>query len=166
MNNALKASIRAIPERTVYAAAGSIAVAGAAIPILVVAGGANLGVVVGYALLPFAIALVLWTAAWAARLRMVGSLPNDAAGLIPARLEPWIRAWLLIRLGLLASALLLIAAAIATAMAHGRFGYVIEAFVYAVWLRLFLDLVFGATLNVGMICPGGTWRRRRDSNPR
>src|SRR3954469_15541645 len=166
MNNALKASIRAIPERTVYAAAGSIAVAGAAIPVLAVASGADLGVGVGSALLPFAIALVLWAAAWAARLRMVGFLPSDTGGLIPARLEPWIRAWRLIRVGLLASTLLLIAAAVATAIAHGRFGYVIKAFVYAVWLRLFLDLVFGATLNVGIICPGGTWRRRRDSNPR
>lgn len=152
MNDALKTCVRAIPERILYAATGSIAVAGAAIPVFVVAVlDVRLGVVVGYALRPFAVALVLWAASGAARLRLVGFRPSDSVGPIPPRLQPWIRACLLIRAGLMGSALLLIVAGIVTALARGRYGYVIEAFVYTVWFRVFLDLVFGAALNADMV---------------
>jgi hypothetical protein len=152
MNGMLKASIRAIPERTIYVVAGSSAVAGAAIALLIVAiAGVPFGVVVSYALAPFALALVAWVLVALARLRLVGFLPSEAEGLIPTRLQPWIRSWLLVRFGLLGSGLLLILAAVATAIAHRPFGRVVEAFVCVVWFRIFLDLVFGATFNAGVI---------------
>ena len=152
MNSALEASIRAVPDRTIYAVVGSVAAAAAAVAIgLSAIANVPFGAVVSYALVPFAIALMAWLIVAVARLRMVGFLPSNAEGLIPTILQPWIRSWLLVRFGLLASGLLLILAAAATAFLHGPFGRVIEALICVFWFRLFLDLRFGTAFNLGVI---------------
>ena len=60
-----------------------------------------LGSVAGYAVVPLLVGLFVWIIAAVARLRIVGFLPSDADHLIPTALQPWIRFWLLARLGLL-----------------------------------------------------------------
>ena len=152
MNSALRASIRAVPQRTIYVTVGSVAVAGAAIALFVLSMvGLGFGIVVTYALVPLAVALIAWVIVLVARLRLVGFLPSAAEGLIPPRLEPWIRSWLLVRFGLLGSGLLLIFGAVAMAIARVPFGRLVEAFVCVFWLRLFFDLVFGLMFNAGVI---------------
>jgi hypothetical protein len=152
MNSALKASIRALPERTIYAITASVALAGTTIAIGVVAiAHVQLGAVVSYALLPLGVALVVWVVVAVARLRVVGHLPREAEGLIPTRLQPWIRSWLLIRFGLLGSVLLLSLGAVAMAVVHGPLTSVVQAFVCVVWFRIFLDLILGAAFNAGVI---------------
>lgn len=152
MNSALKASIRAVPEGTIYAVGGIVALAGAAIALVLVRiARLPFGIVVGCALVPFAAALLAWVVVAIARLRIVGWLPSDPEGLIPNALRPWIWAWLLIRFGLIGSGLLLIFAGVATAIAHGPLGRVVEAFVCVFWFRMFLDLTFGATFNAAVI---------------
>jgi len=102
-------------------------------------------------LAPFSLALAAWLLVGALRLRLVGFLPSEAQALIPSRLVPWMRSWLLVRFGLLGSGLLLILTAIVAAIAHGPFGRAIEAFAYVVWFRIFLDLIFGTAFNAGVI---------------
>ena len=152
MNSALKASIRAVPERTIYVVTGSVAVGGAAIALALAAfTRLSIGVLVGYALVPFLLAMAAWVVLGVLRLRTVGFLPSDADGLIPIRLQPWIRSWLLIRFGLLGSMLLLILAAVVMAILNGPAGRAIGAFVVVVWLRIFLDLIFGTMFNAGVM---------------
>jgi len=77
MNNALKASMRAVPVRMLYAIGGTAAVAGAAIPLAVAAIGlAPFGVFVGYALVPFLVAFAAYVLLVVLRLRIVGFLPT------------------------------------------------------------------------------------------
>jgi hypothetical protein len=104
------------------------------------------------------VALLVWLIAAAARLRLVGYLPADADNLIPAALQPWMRFWLLTRMGLLLAMLLLMLATVIAAVARGPFHYCLQGFVYVVMLRIFMDLLFSAALNVGVI-----WWRNRDS---
>lgn len=152
MNSALKASMRGVPERTIYSVAGVVAVGGAAIALALVAfARVPFGAIVGYALVPFFAVLAARIFVGVLRWRMVGFTPTETEGLIPTRLKPWMRSWLIIRFGLLGSWLLLILAAAVTAIAHGPFGEVIFAFVGVVWFRVFLDLIFGAVLNAGII---------------
>ncbi len=152
MNSALKASMEAMPERTIYSVASGVAVAGAAMPLALVAIlRPSLGVIVGYALGPLLLALAGWLLFAVLRLGMVGFLPSEADGLIPPRLVPWIRSWLLVGFGLLGSLLLVVLAGVVMAIAHGPFGRAIEALVYVVWFRIFLDAIFGAAFNAGVI---------------
>jgi hypothetical protein len=110
-----------------------------------------LGSVAGYAVWPMLVGLVAWTIAVVARLRLVGLLPSNADHFIPTALQPWIRFWLLARLGLLGAVVLLLLAAVAAALPGGPTRYCVEAFVYVVMARIFMDLFFGAVLNVSII---------------
>jgi hypothetical protein len=59
--------------------------------------------------------------------------------------------WLLSRLGLLGSMALLLAALIATALAGGQVQHVVNALIYILYFRMFMDCVFGVAFNVGII---------------
>jgi hypothetical protein len=66
-------------------------------------------------------------------------------------LQPWIRFWLLVRFGLLGAMLLLLLAIVGTAIAGGRITHPVDALVYVVIVRMFMDVTFGAAFNVGII---------------
>ncbi|MGZ2412617.1 hypothetical protein ACUXST_002046 [Sphingomonas sp. F9_3S_D5_B_2] len=155
MNAALKATVAAVPERTIKVVCGSVAVGAAAIILLIVGlFRPSLGAVVSYGLIPLAIAVVAWGILAFIRLRLVGFMPSDArdADVIPRRLQPWIRGWLLVRWGLLGSGLLLVLVGVAAGIAQrDLLGVVIQAFVYLAWGRMLLDAVFGATFNASVI---------------
>ena len=110
----------------------------------------NLGAVL-FMQCPFLLALAIWLIAGVTRLRLVGFLPSNADHLIPTRLQPWIRLWLLVRFGLLVGWTIPIVAIIATAILGGPVRYCVEALVYLVWLRIFLDLCFGSAFNIGIV---------------
>lgn len=150
--NALRETIQTIPKTTIYRVAGGVALV-SAIAALAVSALLRpyLGSVVGHAVVPFVAALVVWTSAGVTRLRVVGFLPSQADHLIPARLEPWLRVWLLARFGFLGSMLLVLVAIVAVAVAGGPFHYGVDAFVYVAIARMFMDLIFGTALNVGII---------------
>jgi len=118
----------------------------------------TVGVVVGYVIWPFLIALVAWVVAGILRLRLVGYLPGQPKDddFIPSALQPWIRFWLLTRFGLLGGMVALVLGIVATAMAGWGVNYCIEALIYVVLTRIFIDLGFGAAFNLGIIV-----RRRR-----
>lgn len=157
VKSALTASIHPVPAWRLCSVFGGVALAGAALPLLLVAlVRGPFGSIFTYALWPFGVAMVAWVVLAIARLRFVGFLPSNVEGLIPNRLRPWFRWCLLVRFGLFGSWVMLIIAAIATGIAHGPVGRVIMAFVFAVWFRMFLDLVFGAIFNAGLI-----WSHRR-----
>ncbi len=110
-----------------------------------------LGSVVGYVILPLLVVMAAAGVAFLARLRFVGFLPSEADDLIPAALQPWIRAWLMAGLGLLGAVLVVALVAIGSAVADGPARYGTDAFVYLVLTRMFFDLVFGTVLNVAII---------------
>lgn len=144
--------MRGVPDRTIYGVAGSVAVGSAVLALgLVAFSRVPFGAMVDYALVPFFAVLAARIFVGVLRWRMVGFVPTENEGLIPTRLKPWIRSWLLIRFGLLGSWLLLIFAAVVAAIAHGPFGQVIYAFVCVVWFHVFLDLISGAIPNAGLI---------------
>lgn len=155
MNATLKAIMAAVPDRTIRVVAGSVAVGAAAVVLLIVGlFRPSLGAGLNYALIPFAVAASMWAILIAIRVGLVGVLPKDARDVIvlPKRLMPWIRGWLLIRFGLLASGLLLVLIGVAVAVVQfNLLGVVIEAFVYLVWVRMLLDAVFGAAFNAVLI---------------
>ena len=154
MNAALKASIRAVPEQTIRIVAGAVALASTAIA-LFIAGliRPSFGVVLSYALIPFLLSFAAFALVAIVRLQVVGLLSGDVSNdVIPKRLQSWIRWWLLIRLGLLGSGILLIFGGLLAAIAQRSLvGIVLQAFVYVVWIRILLDAVFGALFNAGVI---------------
>lgn len=152
MKSALKATAQTVPKATIYPVAGSVAF-GAAVAAVAVSAlvRAILGTVSLYGFVPLLVALAAWAVAGVARLRLVGFLPSEADHLIPAVLQPWIRFWLLARFGLLGAMLLLLLATIVTALAGGPAKLCFEAFIYVVIVRMFMDLIFGAAFNVGII---------------
>lgn len=148
MNGVLKA----IPKATVYRIAGGVALLSALSAFALAALlRPYLGDVVGYVFVPLLVALLAWAIAGAVRLRLVGFLPSEADHFIPDALRPWIRFWLLVRLGLLGAMLLLLAATVVTASGGGPVNYCVEALVFVVIVRLLVDLIFGAAFNVGII---------------
>lgn len=155
MNAALKATIATIPVRTIRAVFGSVTVGATAVLLLVVGLlHPSLGVVVGYAFVPLALAAASWAILVAVRLYVVGALPGDVNDddVIPRTLQPWIRCWLLARFGLLGSGLLLILIGAGVAIVQRHWvGVVIQAFVYLMWGRMLSDAVFGAIFNAGVI---------------
>jgi len=101
-------------------------------------------------------ALAAWTVcviAGVARLRIVGFLPTGARDddFIPAALQPWIRFWLVTRIGLLFAMMFLLLATIAAAIIHRAFNLVALALVYIVGVRILMDGAFGAAFNIGII---------------
>jgi hypothetical protein len=152
VNGPLKTFAQKIPESTIKLVSGSVAVAGAALSLLsAVAIGPNLGVVMVFALPPVLVAIVAFLVTAVLRLRLVGFLTNPSDDVIPKRLQPWIRWWLLLRFGLLGSGFLLIVSAIAVAVLRGPVSVWIQALVYLFILRLLLDMTFGTAFDVGMI---------------
>ena len=148
MNGVLKA----IPKAIVYRVAGGVALLSALSAFAVAALlRPYLGDVVGYVFVPLLVALLAWAVAGAVRLRVVGFLPSEADHFIPDALRPWIRFWLLVRLGLLGALLLLLAAIVITAIVGGPVNYSVNALVFVVIVRMLVDLVFGAAFNVGII---------------
>ena len=152
MNVILRATAQSLPKATVYRIAGAVALASAALALAFVAlFHPYLGTAVGYVIIPLLAAALAWACAGAARLRLVGFLPSDGDHFIPSVLQPWIRFWLLVRFGLLGAMLLLLAAIIVTVVAGGPVTYPVEAVVYVVIVRIFLDLAFGVAFNLGII---------------
>lgn len=160
MNGVLRATARSVSKPTLYrtiacVAVGSVVIALAIATLL----GPSLGRVFGYLMWPFLAALVVWIVAAISRLRLVGFLPGQPSDddFIPRALQPWIRFWLLSRLGLLFGVLGLLLATVVTAVADQGASYCVEALIYVVVCRMFLDLAFGAAFNFGIIT------RRRDA---
>jgi hypothetical protein len=112
-----------------------------------------MGPTLGYALWPFLVAFVVWVGAGILRLLLVGYLPSHPKDddYIPRALQPWIRAWLLARFGLLGAMLAMLLVVVATAIAGRGQNYAIEALVYVVVFRVFMDIGFGAAFNLGII---------------
>ena len=141
-----------VPKATVYRVAGGVAL-GCAIAALAVAAvfRPDLGSVIGYLILPLLLVMAASSVAFLARLRIIGFLPSEADQIIPTALQPWIRAWLVSRRGLLGAVLLVALFVIGRAVAGGPARYGVDAFVYLVLGHMFLDLVFWTVLNVAII---------------
>ena len=159
MNAALKATIAEVPERTIRAVCGSVAV-GTAAAILFIVGlfHPSLGSAVAYGLIPFGIAVIAWAVLGTIRLWLAKFLPREISDVVvlPRRLQPWIRGWLMIRFGLLGGGLLLLVIGVAVGLTHrDLLGVVIQAFVFLVWGRILLDAAFGAAFNAWVIA---SWR--------
>jgi hypothetical protein len=160
MNGILRATAQTVPKATIYRVAAGVALASAVLALgITFILRPSLGAVVGFVMWPFLAALVAWVVAGILRLRLVGYLPGQPKDddYIPRALQPWIRFWLLTRFGLLGAMLALLVAVIATAVAGRGVNYGVEALVYVVMVRMFLDLGFGAAFNLGIIT------RRRDA---
>src|SRR3982751_2943783 len=125
MNAVLRSTAQAVPKATLYRAAAGIA--------LVSAAGAvalawllrpSMGAVIGYMVWPFSAVALAWVVAGISRLQLVGYLPSQPKDddFIPRALQPWIRFWLLARLGLLGAMLLAFLAIAVTATAAGEPG--------------------------------------------
>lgn len=154
MNGILRATAQAVPKATTYRVAGSMAVVSAVVALgIAFILQPSMGAVVMYATWPFLLALLAWVVAGVLRLRLVGYLPGQPKDddFIPRSLQPWIRFWLLTRFGLLGAMLALFLIVIATAVAGTGLNYSVEALVYVVLVRLFVDLGFGAAFNLGII---------------
>ena len=159
MNGALKATAQPWPKPVVYWVAGGVALGSTVLAIAFVAlVHPYLGTVVGYVFVPLLAALLVWAIAGAVRLKLVGFLSSDADHFIPPRLQPWIRFWLVARLGLLGTIALLIVAIVGTVLAGGTASYSVEALVYVVIVRMFMDLIFGAAFNLGIVSRRHTLR--------
>ena len=154
MNGILKATAQAVSKAVIYRAAIGVALGSAALALgTAVLFRPYLGTVVGYALWPLAIAFVAWAVAGILRVRLVGYLPSQPKDddFLPRALQPWMRFWLLTRFGLLWAMLILLLAAIVMAVAGRGANHAVEALVYVVTVRIFMDLAFGAAFNLGII---------------
>jgi hypothetical protein len=154
MNGILRATAEAIPKSTIYRVAAGVALGAAALAL----GFAfffrpSMGTVVRYVVWPLLATLLAWVIAGVLRLRLVGYLPSQPKDddYIPRGLQPWIRFWLLARFGLLGAMLALSLAVVVTAVARRGVNYAVEALVYVVMLRMFMDVGFGAAFNLGII---------------
>ena len=155
MNAALRATIIKVPERTIKAVTGGIALGSSSVSLFQAwLPPSSLGTGITYAILPLVVAVIAWLLLAIARLAIVGILPSDVQDdvVIPLPLQPWIRWWLLVRFGLLFGGVLVILIGAVGTMARLDFlGVAIHAFVDVVLVRVFLDAVFGAVFNAGVI---------------
>ena len=152
MNGALRLDAQTVPKATLYRMAGGVAFGSAALTLVfVVIVHPYLGTVVGYVFVPLLAGLLVWAISGIVRLRLVGFLPSDAERFIPTTLLPWIRYWLIARIGLLGAMFLLLIAIVGTAVASGRITYPVEAIVYLVIVHMAMELAFGAAFNLGII---------------
>jgi hypothetical protein len=161
MNGVLRATAQAIPKATVYRVAAGVALASAAVALGIAALlRPSMGFVVGYVVWPFLATFAASVIASIFRLRLVGYLPShpNDDDYIPRALQPWIRFWLLGRLGLLGAMLALLLAIVATAIAGRSLNYCVQALVYVVMVRMCMDVGFGAAFNLGII------KRRRGAS--
>jgi hypothetical protein len=154
MNGILRATAEAVPKATIYRVAAGVALGSAALALgIAYLLRPSMGAVVGYVVWPLLATLLAWVIAGVLRLRLVGYLPSQPKdeAFIPRRLQPWIRLWLLARLGLLGAMLALLLAIVVTAVAGRGVNYAVEALVYVVVVRMFMDAGFGAAFNLGII---------------
>ena len=154
MNGVLRATAQTVSKATLYRTAAGAGFGSAAISVAIaMLLRPSMGAVFGYLVWPFLAALVVWAVVGISRLRLVGYLPGQPNDddFIPRALQPWIRFWLLARMGLLVGMLVLLLATVATAIAGRGANYCIEALVYVVVVRMFMDLAFGAAFNLGVI---------------
>ena len=154
MNGILRATAQAVPRATIYRVAAGVALGSAALALgIAFLLRPSMGAVVGYVVWPLLATLVAWVLAGILRLRLVGYLPSQPKDddFIPRRLQPWIRFWLLARVGLLGAMLALLLAVVVTAVAGRGANYAVEALVYVVLVRMFMDVGFGAAFNLGII---------------
>lgn len=154
MNGILRATAQAVPKATIYRVAAGVALGSAALALgIACLLRPSMGTVVAYVVWPFLATLLAWIVACVLRLRLVGYLPSQPKDhdLIPRSLQPWIRFWLLARFGLLAAMLALLLAVVVTAVGRRGVNYAVEALIYVVMLRMFMDVGFGAAFNLGII---------------
>jgi hypothetical protein len=141
-----------IPKATIKRVVVTVAVLAAGLSLVIPAiFHFYLGTVLLYTAGPFLAAMLVWAIVGITRLRLVGLLPSMADHFIPLTLKPWIQFWMLFKLGLFGSMLLLLATAILSAVIGGPTEYFIEGLVYLVWFKLFIDLLFGTAFNAGII---------------
>jgi hypothetical protein len=161
MNGVLRATAQAVSKATMYRVAAGVALGSAAVAVAVAwLLHPSMGAVIGYVLWPFLALSLAWVVVGISRLRLVGFLPGQPNDddFIPRALQPWIRFWLLSRFGLLGAMLLVFLAIVITAVSGRGANYCVEALVYVVAVRMFMDLGFGAAFNLGII----TRRRSTD----
>lgn len=154
MNGVLRATAQTVSKATLYRIAAGVGFGSAAIAVAIATLlRPSMGAVFGYLVGPFLAAFVVWAVAGITRLRLVGHLPGQPNDddFIPRNLQPWIRFWLLARIGLLVGMLVLLLATVATVVAGRGANYCIEALVYVVVVRMFVDLAFGAAFNLGIV---------------
>ena len=154
MNGILRTTAQAVQKARLYRAAAGVALGSAAVALGIVwLLRPSMGAVGGYVVWPFLAVVVVWVVAGISGLRLVGFLPGQPNDddFIPRPLQPWIRFWLFSRLGLLGGMLVLLFAVVATAVAGRGASYCFEALFYVVMVRMFMDLVFGAAFNLGII---------------
>lgn len=159
MNGVLKAIAQSVPKTTLYGVTAGVALASAVVALGIASlPRPSMREVILFLVWPFMVLAVVWALAGISRLRLVGFLPGQPNDddFIPCALQPWIRFWLLSRLGLLGAMLVLLPAVVATAVVGRGANYCIEAFVYVVMVRMFMDLGFGAAFNLSILT-----RRRR-----
>ena len=154
MNGVLRATAQTVSKATLYRTAAGVGFGTAAISVAIaMLFRPSMGAVFGYLVWPFLAALVVWAVVGLSRLQLVGYLPGQPNDddFIPRPLQPWIRFWLLARIGLLVGMLVLVFATVATVIAGRGANYCVEALVYVVVVRMFMDLGFGAAFNLGII---------------
>jgi hypothetical protein len=153
MNAILRAAEQTVPKATLYRIAAGVALGAIAVALGIAVLRPPMGAVVGYVELAFLAALATWVIAGILRLRLVGFLPSRAKDddFIPSALKPWILFWLLARLGLLGASMALLLSLVATVIVGSGLNYTARALVYVVVVRAFMDVSFGAALNLGII---------------
>ena len=154
MNGILRATGQAVPKATIYRIAAGVALGSAFLALgIAFILRPSISAVVGYVLWPLLLASVAWAVAGILRLRLVGYLPGQPIDddYIPRPLQAWIRFLLLMRLGLLGAMLALLLAVIATAVARWGVQYAVDALIYVVLVKVFMDLGFGAAFDLGII---------------
>ena len=154
MNGILRATGRAVLKATIYRIAAGMFLGSAFLALgIAFILRPSMVTVVAYVLWPLLLASVAWVVAGILRLRLVGYLPGQPKDddYIPRPLQPWIRFWLLMRLGLLGAMLALLLAVIDTAVARWSVQYAVDALVYVVLVKMLIDLGFGAAFNLGII---------------
>jgi hypothetical protein len=154
MNGVLRATAHAVPKATIYRVVAGVAVGSAVFSLgIAFIVRPSMVTVIGYIMWPLLVAVAAWIVAGILRLRLVGYLPGQPKDddFIPRSLQPWIRFWLLTRLGLLGAMLGLSLAVIATAVIGAGLRFSVDALVYIVLVRTLMDLGFGAAFNLGII---------------
>ena len=128
-------------------------VGGTAVPIAVLALvasyliGEHFGDVVVYSAVPLVVGLLIFFGACAIRARVFGRVPPDVEGFIPGPYKPIFLRWVLLRLGLFAAMLLLIAGTIVSGTAGYGVATGVQAIVYLVLIDIMAKVVFGTAMN-------------------
>jgi hypothetical protein len=104
--------------------------------------------VVGYAILPLLIMALLHLFVWAVRIRKFGRYPEDIRPFIPDELNRTLGYMILVRLGILAAIVVVLAITIGTALAGYGWETGIHAVVGLLIASVLASLLFGTALNL------------------